>query len=130
MAQVQVFGLGQIRRADSSGPEQARRPRQIGLNEIDNAIKNWNVNTPTGTLYGPHKTAAYDVQANGQLLRAADYKSLVVTYRNGAPVRLDEVANVIDSLEDDKNFFQDLRRASSVKTLCARRQPLDHAPAR
>src|SRR5207248_527117 len=67
---------------------------------IDAALKNWNVNIPTGTLYG--QQTAYNVQANGQLMRAKDYKPLIVTYRNGAPVRLDEVAHVIDSVEDDK----------------------------
>ncbi|MBV9771384.1 MAG: efflux RND transporter permease subunit, partial [Bryobacterales bacterium] len=46
---------------------------------------------------------AYNIQANGQLMHAADYRPLVVAWRNGAPVRLDEVANVIDSVENDKN---------------------------
>ena len=75
---------------------------RIGLNEIDPAIRNWNVNIPTGTLYGPH--TSYNVQVNGQLMRAAAYKPLIVTYKNGAPVRLGDVAHVIDSVEDDKNF--------------------------
>ena len=47
---------------------------------------NWNVNIPTGTLYGPH--SSYNVQVNGQLMKAVDYEPLIVTYRNGAPVRL------------------------------------------
>src|SRR5664280_3186125 len=76
--------------------------RGIGLNEIDAALRNWNVNIPTGTLYGAH--TAYNVQVNGQLMKAADYKPLIVAYKNGAPVRLGEVAHVIDSVEDDKNF--------------------------
>ncbi len=101
VAQVQVFGSTKYAVRIQVDPNRLAA-RQIGLNEIDAAIKNWNVNTPTGTLYGD-KTA-YNVQANGQLMRAADYKPLIVTYRNGAPVRLDDVAHVLDSIEDDKNF--------------------------
>jgi HAE1 family hydrophobic/amphiphilic exporter-1 len=49
-------------------------------------------------LYGAH--TAYNIQANGQLMHAEDYRPLVVAWRNGAPIRLDEVANVIDSIEN------------------------------
>src|SRR5947209_6749707 len=99
VAQVQVFGAAKYAVRVQVDPN-ILASRQIGLNEIDAALKNWNVNIPTGTLYG--QQTAYNVQANGQLMRAKDYKPLIVTYRNGAPVRLDEVAHVIDSVEDDK----------------------------
>ena len=101
VAQVQVFGAAKYAVRVQVDPNQLAA-KQIGLNEIDTALKMWNVNVPTGTLYGP-KTA-YNVQANGQLMRAKDYKPLIVTYRNGAPVHLDEVAHVIDSVEDDKQI--------------------------
>src|SRR5664280_1424917 len=78
--------------------------RQIGLNEIDDALRMWNVNIPTGTLYGPH--TSYNVQVNGQLMKAWQYRPMIVAYRNGAVVRLEDVARVIDSVEDDKNFSQ------------------------
>src|ERR1051325_10392397 len=74
---------------------------QIGINEIETTLKNWNVNLPTGSIIGPQR--AFTLQASGQLLTADEYKPLVVTYRNGSPVRLDELGNVIDSVEDDKN---------------------------
>ncbi|MGZ4861104.1 MAG: efflux RND transporter permease subunit, partial [Candidatus Angelobacter sp.] len=61
---------------------------------------NANVNLPTGTLFG-HSTS-YTVQATGQLLEAKAYKPLIVAYRNGSPVRLDEVGHVFDSVENDK----------------------------
>jgi HAE1 family hydrophobic/amphiphilic exporter-1 len=99
VAQVQVFGAAKYAVRVQVDPN-ILASRKIGLNEVDLALKNWNVNIPTGTLYGT-KTA-YSVQVNGQLMRAKDYKPLIVTYKNGAPVRLDEVANVIDSVEDDK----------------------------
>jgi HAE1 family hydrophobic/amphiphilic exporter-1 len=101
VAQVQVFGSAKYAVRVQVDPN-TLAARQIGLNEIDDALKNWNVNLPTGTLYGP-KTA-YQVQANGQLMRAVNYKPLIVTYRNGSPVRLDEVARVLDSVEDDKQM--------------------------
>ena len=69
---------------------------------MDAALRDWNVNIPTGTLYGNKKS--YNIKANGQLMKAFDYKPLIVTYRNGAPVRLEDVAHVIDSVEDDKNL--------------------------
>ena len=59
-----------------------------------------NVNLPTGTLWGPRQ--AYTVQANGQLLNAAAFRPLIVAYRNGSPVRLEELGRVIDSVENDK----------------------------
>ena len=74
--------------------------RQIGINEVASAVQGWNVNLPTGTLIGPHKS--YNVQSNGQLMDANAYKSMVVTWRNGTPVRLEQIANVIDSAEDNR----------------------------
>jgi HAE1 family hydrophobic/amphiphilic exporter-1 len=76
--------------------------QKIGINEVDQALQNWNVNLPTGQLFG--KGATYNIQTSGQLMNAGQFRPLVVTYRNGAPVRLDQVANVIDSVEDNKNI--------------------------
>jgi HAE1 family hydrophobic/amphiphilic exporter-1 len=73
----------------------------IGLNEVDTAISNWNPNIPTGTLFGPRKS--YTVTTNAQLTNAAQFAQIVVAWRNGAPIRLGEIANVIDSVEDDKS---------------------------
>jgi len=101
VAQVQIFGAAKYAVRVQVDPNELAS-RKIGLNEIDAAIRGWNVNLPTGTLHGP--STSYNVQVNGQLMRAEAYKPLIVTYRNGAPVRLGDVANVIDSIEDDKNF--------------------------
>ncbi|HZR26138.1 MAG TPA: efflux RND transporter permease subunit, partial [Vicinamibacterales bacterium] len=73
----------------------------IGLDEVGNAITNAHVNLPTGTIFGEDKT--FVVQANGQLMRAAAYGPMIIAYRNGNPVRLDEVAHVFDGIENDKN---------------------------
>ena len=72
--------------------------QQIGINEVDQALQNWNVNLPTGQLFGPHST--YNIKAEGQLMNAAAFRPIIVAYRQGAPVRLDAVANVIDSVEN------------------------------
>src|SRR5262249_14506995 len=70
---------------------------KIGINEVDQALQNWNVNLPTGQLFGPHST--YNIQTEGQLMNAEAFRPMVVTYRRGAPVRLDQVATVIASVE-------------------------------
>jgi HAE1 family hydrophobic/amphiphilic exporter-1 len=103
VAQVQVFGAAKYAVRVQVDPNELAA-RQIGLNEIDAALRNWNVNIPTGTLYGPH--TSYNVQVNGQLMKAWEYRPMIVAYRNGSVVRLQDVAQVIDSVEDDKNFSQ------------------------
>jgi len=100
VAQVQVWGSAKYAVRVQVDPDKLNA-KQLGLNEIDSALNGWNVNTPVGTLYGAH--TAYNIQANGQLMHAEDYRPLVVAWRNGAPIRLSEVANVIDSIENDKN---------------------------
>jgi HAE1 family hydrophobic/amphiphilic exporter-1 len=99
VAQVQVFGAQKYAVRAQIDPR-ALAVHQIGIDDVENAIRNANVNLPTGTLYG-HSTA-YTVQATGQLLNANQYRNLIVAYRNGSPVRLDEVGRVFDSVENDK----------------------------
>ena len=101
VAKVNIWGSAKYAVRVQMDPN-ALATRGIGLNEVQNAIQNWNVNLPNGTLFGPH--TSYNVQANGQLRHAAEYGPIIVAYRNGAPVRLDEVAHVIDSVQDDKQI--------------------------
>jgi HAE1 family hydrophobic/amphiphilic exporter-1 len=75
--------------------------RQIGLDEVQNAIQRGNVDMPMGTLDG--QFTSHTLRANGQLTNAAAYRPLVVTYRNGSPVRLEDLGNVLDSVENDKS---------------------------
>jgi HAE1 family hydrophobic/amphiphilic exporter-1 len=74
--------------------------RNIGIDDVEAALSLHNVNMPTGTLWGPRQ--AYTVQATGQLGSAAEYRPLIVAYRNGSPVRLEQLGRVIDSVENDK----------------------------
>jgi len=74
--------------------------KRIGLNEVDSAIANANPNTPTGTLFGPQQT--YTIVTNEERKNAAQFADVIVSYRNGAPVRLGEIADVIDSVQDTR----------------------------
>jgi HAE1 family hydrophobic/amphiphilic exporter-1 len=99
VAQVSVYGSTPYAVRIQLDPKEMAS-RQIGIDEVQQAVQNANVNLPTGTLYGVHK--AFTVQANGQMMTAAPYRQLIVAYRNGAPVRLDEVGRVYDSIKDTK----------------------------
>jgi hydrophobic/amphiphilic exporter-1 (mainly G- bacteria), HAE1 family len=75
--------------------------KKIGINEVSNAISNWNPNSPTGTMYGPRQ--AFTLKTNGELHDAAGFAQIVVAWRHGTPIRLNEVAKVVDSVENDMN---------------------------
>jgi len=118
VAQVNVYGSQKYAVRIDVDPR-ALAAKGIGIDEVADAIGNANVNLPTGTIYGPDKT--FTVQANGQLLRAVQYGPQIVAYRNGNPVRLDEVAHVYDGVENDKtaSWFQGKR----VIYLAIQKQP-------
>src|SRR5437899_4609199 len=75
VAQVQVLGAQKYAVHAQMDPH-AMASRQIGINEVETALKNWNVNLPTGTINGPKR--AFTLQASGQLMSAVDYRRLVV----------------------------------------------------
>ncbi len=99
VAQVNVFGAAKYAVRIDADPNKLAA-HGVGLDELATAITNNNVNLPVGTVYGADKT--FVVQANGQLMRAAAYGPMIVAYRNGNPVRLDEVAHIYDGIENDK----------------------------
>jgi HAE1 family hydrophobic/amphiphilic exporter-1 len=100
VAQVNIFGAAKYAVRVDVDPRQLAA-RGIGIDEVADAISNSNVNLPTGTIYGSDKT--FVVQANGQLMKAAAYRPMIIAYRNGSPVHLADVANVYDGIENDKN---------------------------
>jgi HAE1 family hydrophobic/amphiphilic exporter-1 len=108
VAQVQVFGAQKYAVRVDLDPRQLAS-RQIGVEQVADAIAAANVNRPTGTLYGADKS--FVVQANGQLGNAAAYQPVIVAYKNGNPVHLDEVAHVYDGVENDKtaSWFNGVR---------------------
>src|SRR5437879_10522687 len=97
VAQVQVLGAQKYAVHAQMDPHKLAS-RQIGVNEVETALRSWNVNLPTGTIIGPQR--AFTLMASGQLMSAAQYRSLIVAYRNGSPGRLEELAHVIDGVED------------------------------
>ena len=100
VAQVSVFGSQKYAVRVDVDPLQLAS-RQIGIDQVAQAISSANVNRPTGTLYGPDRN--FVIQASGQLLKAAAYESIVVAYRNGSPIRLNEIAHVYDGVENERN---------------------------
>jgi HAE1 family hydrophobic/amphiphilic exporter-1 len=99
VAQVNVYGSQKYAVRAQLDPK-ALASRQIGIDEVATAIGEANVNLPTGTLDGTQQ--AYTIETSGQLFKAAEYRQLVVAYRDGSPVRLEELGKVIDTVEDTK----------------------------
>ncbi|MGE5243940.1 MAG: efflux RND transporter permease subunit, partial [Betaproteobacteria bacterium] len=122
VSQVQVFGAAKYAVRVQVDPNKLRA-EQIGLNEIDQALRAWNVNQPTGQLFG--RAATYTIKAGGQLYDADQFKPIVITYRNGAPVRLEQVATVVDSVENPLNISWLYTKAGAQRavSLMVMRQP-------
>ncbi|MDR2489651.1 MAG: efflux RND transporter permease subunit [Desulfovibrio sp.] len=118
VSQVQVYGSQKFAVRVQVDPE-AVAARGIGIDEIATALEEGNSNLPVGSLSG--KVREYTLQSSGGLMRAEEYKPLIVAWRGGAPVRLQEVAKVIDSVENDRRAaWFDGQRAF---TLAVERQP-------
>jgi HAE1 family hydrophobic/amphiphilic exporter-1 len=111
VAQVQVYGPQKFAVRVQLDPRQLAS-RGIGIDEVATAVEDANVNLPTGVLFGP--LTSFTVQANGQLLDAAGYRPIIVAYRNGSPVRISDLGDVIDSVENDKTaaWYNDERSIS------------------
>jgi HAE1 family hydrophobic/amphiphilic exporter-1 len=118
VAQVNVFG-GQKYAVRAQVDPNLLAARGIGIDEVQNALALNNVNQPTGTLWGPRQ--AFTVQATGQLMNAAAFRPLIVAYRGGRAVRLEELGRVVDSVENDKVAAW-FNQARSI-TLTVQRQP-------
>ena len=118
IAQVLVYGAQKFAVHVQVDPV-AAAARNISLEDVRTVVSNANSNAPVGTLQGQQQTVT--LLATGAMRRAADYRDVVVAYRNGAPVKLDQIANVIDSVENDKiaTWFNDSRAI----VLAIQRQP-------
>ncbi|MBF0338543.1 MAG: efflux RND transporter permease subunit [Nitrospirae bacterium] len=118
VAQVQIFGAQKYAVRVQLDPN-SLVSRGIGLDEVATAIQKGNVNLPTGMLYG--KERAFTINTVGQLLESKDYLPLIVTYRNGAPVRLGELGRAVDGVEENKiaSWYKDTRAI----ILAIQRQP-------
>ncbi len=122
VAQVSVFGSQHYAVHVKVNPD-ALASRGIGIDQVESAIQNANVNLPVGTIYG--KERSFTILASGQLLQAKNYGDIILAYRNGAPVRLRDVADVVDSVEDERTgaWFNDAQHHSRSLILAVQRQP-------
>ena len=118
VAQVQVFGAQKYAVRIQLDPN-ALAARGIGIDEAANAVSQQNVNLPTGALYGFRQS--YTIESRGQITSAALYGPLIVAYRNGQPVRLQELGMVLDSVENDKVAAWFVDRRAII--LAIQRQP-------
>jgi HAE1 family hydrophobic/amphiphilic exporter-1 len=99
VAQVLVYGAQKFAVRVQVDP-QAAAARGLSFDDVRTSVAKANSSAPVGTLNGPHQSVV--LQASSQLERAAEYRSVVVAWRNGAPIKLDEIARVVDSVENDK----------------------------
>jgi HAE1 family hydrophobic/amphiphilic exporter-1 len=123
VAQVQVLGQQKYAVHVQMDPH-AMASHQVGINEVETALQNWNVNLPTGQITGPQRS--FTLQASGQLVSADEYKTLIVAYRNGNPVRLNELGLINDSVEDDKTaswYYDGKNDGERAIVLGIQRQP-------
>ena len=103
----QVTGVGLVSLAGGQRPAvriqadtKALASYGIGLDTLRTAISSANANSAKGSFDGPKRS--YTINANDQLLTVDDYKNLIVSWRNGAPVRMVEVARVVESAENNR----------------------------
>jgi HAE1 family hydrophobic/amphiphilic exporter-1 len=99
VSRVQVYGEQKYAVRVQADPDRLAT-HNVGIDEVQRAISSSNTNLPTGRLDGVQQ--AFTIQSNGALFKAADYRPIIVAWRNGSPVRLDDIANVADSIENDK----------------------------
>ena len=118
VAQVQVFGQQKFAVRVRANPDQLAA-RGMGIDELQQAIAQANVNQPVGIIDGDRQ--AFAIKDNGQLTEAAAFRPLIVAWRNGAPVRLEEVATAIDSVENKRIAAWNVDKRAIV--LAVYRQP-------
>ncbi len=122
----QVDGVGQVRIGGSSLPAvrielnpETLHAYQIGVDDIRAALASANANSPKGAIETDGKR--WQIYANDQASHAADYRDLIVGWRNGGPIRLSNVADILDSVEDRHN--QGLYNGEPAVVLIVTKQP-------
>ncbi len=98
VSRVVVYGAQKYAVRVQVNPDQLAA-HGIGIDDVQHAIEQSNTNLPTGKLYGEQQ--AFTVMSNGQLTNAAAYRPMIVAYRNGVPIRLEQLGNVIDDVENN-----------------------------
>ena len=99
VSRVQVFGEQKYAVRVQVDPDKMAA-FNMGIDDVQKAIASANTNLPTGQLDGPKQ--AFTIESSGALLKAANYRPIIVAWRNGTPVRLEQLGNVIDGVENAK----------------------------
>jgi HAE1 family hydrophobic/amphiphilic exporter-1 len=122
IAQVQVFGAQKYALRVRLDPR-ALAAKGIALEDVRAALDAHNVNLPTGVLDGTHQSMT--VVATGQLASSGEFAQIAVAYRNGAPVRLAELASVIDSVQDNRvaSWYYKQGKGNRAIVLAVQKQP-------
>jgi HAE1 family hydrophobic/amphiphilic exporter-1 len=122
VAQVSVYGSQQYAVRIQVDPNKLAA-YGLGIDQVEQAVDAGNVNQPLGILYG--KNQAFTVQASGQLNDAAAFRTMIVAYRNGNPIRLGQLGNVLDSVQNDKvaAWFNTATNNTRAIILAIQRQP-------
>ncbi len=118
VAQVNVFGSQKFAVRIQVDPN-ALAAAGIGIDQVQAAAAAANVDLSTGTLNGPHQATL--IQANGQLVNAAQFSRQIIAYRNGAPVRIQDVGRAIDSVQN--NLVASWFNGQRAVVLAIQRQP-------
>jgi HAE1 family hydrophobic/amphiphilic exporter-1 len=101
VAEVDIFGAQKFAVRVKVDPRELAA-RGIGFDDVENAIREANSNEATGELDAGPKSRT--IKTTGRLERAEDFREVIVAYRDGFPVRLKQIASVVNSVEDDKNL--------------------------
>ena len=122
VAQVNVFGAQKWAVHAQLDPG-ALAARKIGIDEVEQSLAQHNVNLPVGTLWGNEQ--AMTLKASGQLLTAPAFGQMIVAYRDGSPVRLADLGQVVDGVQNDKSAVWLVDEAGSARAigLSVQRQP-------
>jgi HAE1 family hydrophobic/amphiphilic exporter-1 len=118
VAQVLVYGSQKFAVRVQVDPVAAAQ-RNISLDDVRNVVARANSNTPVGTMTGPRQNVV--LAATGAMTKADDYRKVIVAYRGGTPVRLEEIARVVDSVENDR--VASLYNNERAIVLAVQRQP-------
>jgi HAE1 family hydrophobic/amphiphilic exporter-1 len=124
VSNVEVYGAQKYATRVQVDPV-AAAARNVSLDDIRKVLAATNSNSPVGTLYGPNQNVT--LVATNAMRKADEYRGVIVAWRNGAPVKLEEIANVIDSVENNQvaSWFNDQRAV----VLAVQRQPGANAVA-
>ncbi|HTQ50333.1 MAG TPA: efflux RND transporter permease subunit [Candidatus Acidoferrales bacterium] len=122
VAQVSVYGSQQYAVRIQVDPNRLAA-YGLGIDQVEQAVAAGNVDQPTGILYGRHQS--FTVEANGQLEDAAAFRPMIIAWRNGNPVRLEQLGNVLDSVQNDKvaAWYNTATNSTRAIILAIQRQP-------